>query len=187
MTLHGYTDADYASNDKFKWRSTSGWVFFLCGGVISHSAKRQDCVALSTTESEVFGLCKAAQEAAWLRIILKGLTYWGPDAKSVKIYGDNQASLALAENPELHQRTKHVATKLCYVREQNEKGRLNLWYCNTKDMVADGLTKPLGRLKHQRFVELLGLQVLSPQFRSACAIKMCDSYDWSSQAENRGA
>ncbi|KAI6244655.1 hypothetical protein HI914_07248 [Erysiphe necator] len=88
--LCGYSDANFANYDKAGYRSHSGWLFFLSGGVISSSSKLQSTVALSTTESELYGLCMAAREAAWIRQILQDIRYQGADGKSVKIYGDNQ-------------------------------------------------------------------------------------------------
>jgi len=38
-----------------------------------------------------------------------------------------------------------------------ERGTLKLEHIAGKDMVADGLTKPLNREKHSVFVKLLGL------------------------------
>jgi hypothetical protein len=96
--LHGYSDSDFAGDIEYR-KSTSGYVFFFAGGVISCQSKRQTITALSTTEAEYYALYKAVIEDAWLRYIFK-------DVKSVKIYKDNQGSLQLSQNPELHQRTK---------------------------------------------------------------------------------
>ncbi|TQS35587.1 hypothetical protein Golomagni_03988 [Golovinomyces magnicellulatus] len=62
--------------------SHSGWLFFLGGGVISSSSELQTTVALSTTESELYGLCMAAREAAWIKQLLKDLKYCDNDGKS---------------------------------------------------------------------------------------------------------
>jgi hypothetical protein len=159
--LHGYSDSDFAGDVELR-KSTSGYVFFFAGGVISCQSKRQTLTALSTTEAEYYGLHKAVMEATWLRYIFKELGWTSKDVKRVKIYGDNQASLQLTENPELHQRTKHIAVKYHYIREARAKGRVVFWYCGTNDMAADGLTKPLARVKHQRFVAQLGLRVIEP-------------------------
>ena len=97
-----------------------------------------------------------------MRYIFKELGWTLKDVKKVKIFGDNQASLQLTENPELHQRTKHIAVKYHYIREARSKGIVRFWYCPTKDMAADGLTKPLAWVKHQAFVTQLGLQWVEP-------------------------
>jgi hypothetical protein len=159
--LHGYSDSDFAGDVELR-KSTSGYVFFFAGGIISVQSKRQSITALSTTEAEYYGLHKAVMEATWLRYIFKELGWTSKDVKKVKIFGDNQASLQLTENPELHQRTKHIAVKYHYIREARSKGVVRFWYCPTKDMTADGLTKPLARVKHQTFVNQLGLQWFEP-------------------------
>ena len=111
-------------------------------------------------EAEYYGLAKAACEAAWLRSVFTELGYAGKDAECIRLYGDNQSSLALAENPELHQRTKHVDVQYHYIREQVDEGLVDLWYIPTEEMVADGLTKPLVPVKHREFVGQLNLQAL---------------------------
>jgi hypothetical protein len=130
MILMGYSDADYAGYH-YTFKSTSGYVFKFAGGVISCQIKRQSIVALSSTESEYYGLAKAAMEAAWLRQLFKELRYKGKDAAKILLYGDNQSSLALAENPELHQRTKHIAVKYYYIRQQHKRELIELWFIPT--------------------------------------------------------
>jgi len=65
MTLKGYSDADFASC-WYMYKTTSGYIYILAGGVISHQVKRQSVTTLSSTESEYYRIAKAAIEAAWL-------------------------------------------------------------------------------------------------------------------------
>ena len=161
MRLVGYADSDYAGlqltftlSDP---KSTSGYVFYLAGGLISAQSKRQSVVAQSTTESEYYGVNSGAREAAWLRQLLIELDYNHTDSNCVLLHGDNQGSLALDENPEIHFRTKHIAIKYHYIREQIDSELLKLNYVSTKDMRADGLTKPLPAPDFLRFIEQLRL------------------------------
>ena len=64
--LHGYSDSAYADCISTR-RSTTGYVFFYYGGVITYRSKRLQVVALSSTEAEYYALGNAAREAAWLR------------------------------------------------------------------------------------------------------------------------
>ena len=66
-------------------------------------------------------------EATWLRYIFKELNWTSKDVKIVKIYGDNQSALALTENPELYQPTKHIniAVKYHYLREERSRGSVS--------------------------------------------------------------
>ena len=65
-----------------------------------------------------------AREAAWLRQLLIELGYDNNDSNCVLLHGDNQGSLALGENPELHYRIKHIVVKYYYIREQIDSGLL---------------------------------------------------------------
>lgn len=159
VTIHGYADSDYAG-DLEKRRSTSGYCFFLGGGIISWRTIRQTVVALSSTESEYYGLAYSMREAIWLRKLLTELQYTSQDAKSILIRGDNAGALALAKNPEFHQRTKHIEVQWHFVQDQVKKGKVKVEFIGTSDMAADGFTKGLTRVLHQRFMGLIRLSKL---------------------------
>ena len=65
-------------------------------------------VALSSTEAEYYDLGNTAREAAWLRQLFLELGIDDDDTQTVRVYGDNQSSLSLTDNPVIHQRSKHV-------------------------------------------------------------------------------
>ena len=62
--LEGYTDADGSLQEH--QHAISGYVFFMNGGAISWSSKKQTLVTLSTAESEYIAATYAAKEALWL-------------------------------------------------------------------------------------------------------------------------
>lgn len=74
LSLHGYVDSDWVM-DPITWRSTTGYLFTLAGGVISASSKRQHLVTLSSTKAEYVAYCQATKETVWLRLLLKELGY----------------------------------------------------------------------------------------------------------------
>ena len=47
----------------------------------------------------------------------------------------------MAKNPQFHGRTKHIAIKYHFIREQVNNGKLELRYCRTNDMIADMMAK----------------------------------------------
>ncbi|THH12591.1 hypothetical protein EW146_g7551 [Bondarzewia mesenterica] len=59
--LVGYFDTNYAV--ELNRRSSTGWVFLLAGGLIAWSSKKQQSVALSTTEAEYVAAAAATQMA----------------------------------------------------------------------------------------------------------------------------
>lgn len=157
LSIHGYTDSDYAGCQETR-RSTSGYVFYIAGGPFSWKSKRQTSVTLSSTEAEYYGLSNASREATWIRQFLTDIGYGGAEANTSLILADNQSSIALAKNPEFHQRTKHIDIQWHYIREQVAKGVVNVQYVSTTEMAADGLTKALPAPLHRHFLTLLGLK-----------------------------
>ena len=155
-SLVGYTDSDWAG-DAATRKSTSGYLFKLANGAISWSSKRQPTVALSSCEAEYMAMTQGVKEAVWLRGLLHELGYEMPDTDTVRLYGDNMGSLALAQNPEFHTRSKHIGVQWHFVREKIQDHTVAVEYLKTEDMVADGLTKALGKTKFESFVKLMGM------------------------------
>ncbi len=71
----------------------------------------------------------------------------------VPLKGDNQGSVALAHNPVFHSRTKHIDIQHHYIRNEVEAGRIELSYVPADQMIADGLTKALTRVKFHGFID----------------------------------
>ena len=155
--LLGYTDADWAGDSTTR-KSTGAYLFTLYGGAISWSSKLQTCVALSSCESEYMAQTQASKEAVWISRLLKELDLgYGLPSMPVSIKADNQGAIALSTDPKFHSRTKHIDVQWHFVREMVEKGCIRLEYCPTEEMAADGLTKPLEKVKFGRFIRQIGL------------------------------
>jgi hypothetical protein len=152
----GYTDSDWAG-DKGTRKSTSGYLFKLGNGAVSWSSKRQPTVALSSCEAEYMAVTQCVKEAIWLQGLLGEIGYSGKDKDNVQLFGDNMGALALAQNPEYHARSKHIDVQWHFVREKIQEKLVTLNYLPTDRMVADGLTKPLGKEKFKKFVDLMGM------------------------------
>lgn len=143
--LRGYSDSDYAG-DHTDRQSVSGHIFMLNMGPISWTSAKQRCVATSTTEAEYIALCEASKQGQWLRALLQEIgrqKLLGGRGHQVQIFGDNQASLAIASDPMSHRRTKHIDVRYHYVRQLIAFGKMRVDYVPTADMPADVLTKPL--------------------------------------------
>lgn len=147
--LHGYSDADWAGQTDDR-RSTSGYVFFVAGGPVSWQSKTQKSVALSTAEAEYMALSDASKEAIYLRSLLVSIGLY--QEMPVTIYEDNQAAQKIAENPVLHDRTKHIDIRYHFVRELVEQMKISIVYITTKQMVADLLTKAVSKLTFETLV-----------------------------------
>ena len=98
-------------------------------------------MALSTAEAEYMALASTAQEAVWMQRLQNELNE--ASVKPTLIYEDNQSTICMAKNPQYHGRAKNIDIKLHYIHEQVEKKAIQLEYCESKNMVADMLTKAL--------------------------------------------
>ena len=59
------------------------------------------------------------------------------------IYEDNQAAIAMSSDPLTTTRAKHISLHYHYTRERVKDGEINVTYIETREMVADALTKSL--------------------------------------------
>jgi hypothetical protein len=57
----------------------------------------------------------------------------------------------------LHERTKHIDVYYEYTKQQCKNGNVRVSHCPGTEMPADGLTKPLDKLLHAKFVTLINM------------------------------
>ena len=55
-------------------KSHSGYLFTVCGGVISWASKKQCVAALSSTEAEYVAASLASQHVIWLRALIRDIS-----------------------------------------------------------------------------------------------------------------
>ena len=150
----GDSDADWRGdlNDR---KSTTGYYFKFDGngGAISWEVKKQATVALSTAEAEYQAMAAAVQEAIYLRALLEDFGY--PMKKPIDIGEDNQSCIKMCHNPVMNKRSKHIDTKLHFVRERVENKEIKSHYVPTEEMTADILTKSLPRVKVEKHRTIL--------------------------------
>jgi hypothetical protein len=154
FSLVGFSDSDWAG-DKLDRKSITGYVFTLAGAAITWKTKKQQTVALSSTEAEYMALGDAVKELLWLFQLLLQI---GLKFNSVPvIYEDNEGCRLLSNHPSHHQRTKHIDIRHHFIRDHVRLNHLQILQIRTDEMLADMFTKNLGRLKFKRFVELIGV------------------------------
>lgn len=153
--LVGYSDADWAG-DQSSRRSTTGFIFFYGSGPIAWVSRRQSCVSLSSMEAEYVALSEASQELIWLRRLFNEIGEG--TAKATTIFEDNQSCLSFVKAERTTKRSKHIDTKMHFVKDLCDQGDLELIYCPSGEMIADALTKPLGAVRFRELLERMGLR-----------------------------
>ena len=145
MNLEVYSDSDFAG-DPSTSRSTSGSLIKICGAPAVWRSRLQKEVVLSSTDAEYLALTETTREVSWLRNLLNELHQAGflaQETKKVLIHVDNQSAISLVRNHTNSRRSRHVSLRSHYCREQHETGKIEVEYTNTKEQLADGLTKPM--------------------------------------------
>ncbi|KAJ9565627.1 hypothetical protein OSB04_001593 [Centaurea solstitialis] len=120
----------------------------------------QDTIADSTTEAEYIAASDAAKEAVWLRNFLSDLRVVVSVSRPIDIFCDNSGAVAQAKEPREHHKSRHVLRKYHLIREIIGRGDVRICKIPTEDNVADPLTKPLARVKHEAHANSIGMQYL---------------------------
>ena len=56
----------------------------------------------------------------------------------------------MTRNPQFHGRAEHIDMKYHYIRDQVKENEIDLKYCRSEDMIADIMTKGIGRLQFNK-------------------------------------
>lgn len=107
-------------------------------------------------ESEYIAVSDTCREAVWLRRIVGELDK--PLETATPLLCDNESSISLAQNPEAHKRSKHIDVRYHFIREQVAKKVIVVSYINTKDQLADILTKALDFESQTKIMNGLGIR-----------------------------
>jgi hypothetical protein len=133
----------------------SGYTWFYGDCLIDWGSKKQQCVALSSTEAEYLALTTCIQSGIAVCSLVKQL---GREVLSPTIVRcDNEGAISLSSETSHQSRAKHIDIKYHFIRSHIEDGTFEVVYVKSQDNCADILTKPLPIEAHQRVVDLLGL------------------------------
>lgn len=152
--ITGFVDADWAS-DVVDRKSYTGYCFKYSGCVVSHECRKQQTVALSSTEAEYMAISEASKEAIFIKNLLSELLC--RENLPILLYNDNQSAKKLTENCMYHKRSKHIDVRFHFIREAVEGQLIKIEFLSSSEMPADILTKSLCKIKHYYFMQKLGI------------------------------
>ncbi|GKB12453.1 hypothetical protein Tco_0846376 [Tanacetum coccineum] len=134
FNLTAFSDSDHAGCLDTR-KSTSGGIQFLGGDkLVSWSSKKQDCTSMSSAEAEYVSLSACCAQVLWLRT---QLTDYGFHFDKIPIYH--------------------------FIKEQVEKGIVELFFVRTEYQLADLFTKALPEDRFKYLVRRLGMRCLTPE------------------------
>ncbi|GJX34092.1 retrovirus-related pol polyprotein from transposon TNT 1-94 [Tanacetum coccineum] len=136
--------------------------------LVSWSSKKQDCTSMSSAEAEYVSLSACCAQVLWLRT---QLTDYGFHFDKIPMYCDSKAAIAISCNPVQHSRTKHIDVRYHFIKEQVEKGIVELFFVGTEYQLADLFTKALSEDRFKYLVRRLGMRCLTPDELEVLAIE----------------
>ncbi|GJU79203.1 hypothetical protein Tco_1276273 [Tanacetum coccineum] len=133
-TLIAFSDSDHAGCLNSR-KSTSGGIQFLGGDkLVSWWSKKQDCTSMSSAEAKYMSLSACCAQVLWLRT---QLIDYGFHFDKIPIYH--------------------------FIKEQVEKGIVELFFIGTEYQLADLFTKSLSEDRFKYLVRRLGMRCLTPE------------------------
>ena len=160
FVVKGYVDANF-DTDPDDLKSQTGYVFLLNGGAVSWCNSKQSVVAGSTCEAEYTAASEAANEGVWMKEFISDLGVIPSASGPMKIFCDNTGAIALAKESRFHKRTKHIKRRFNSIRDLVQVGDIEISKIHTDLNVADPLTKPLPRAKHDQHQGSMGVRIIT--------------------------
>ena len=135
-----YSDASFACHAQY--RSRTGVIVLVNGGVVATKSGAQTLTTKSTPEAELVALSDGATITLGCRQFYESL---GEALPPVCMMEDNRTTLEYIQHGgPIHARTRYIGVKLYFAKDHVDSGELVLVYCMSEDMLADLMTKPVG-------------------------------------------
>ena len=119
-------------------KSSSRYISFLRGNLVTWRSKKQSVVSLSSAEAEYHAFHHATIELNWLKILLCELGF-GPKKPTLQ-FCDNTTTIGIADNLVHHDRTKHIELDRNYIKDNIDSGQITIPYIKSADYLADIMT-----------------------------------------------
>ena len=122
-------------------KSRSGALIYFWNCLFCWMSEMQSAIALSTAESEFYGIVMVAKTVIWARQLLSELGF--NLEKPTTIYCDNKAAISQAKGQSFGKKSRHYDLATRVIEDWVGKGLIVLQYVKSEEMKADGLTKSL--------------------------------------------
>ena len=120
-------------------KSTSGGCFYLGNNLVSWMSKKQNCVSLSTAETEYIATESCCTQLLWMKKLLHD---YGIPQDIMCVLCDNTSAINLFKNPIQHSKSKHIEIRYHFIQDLMEERVVCLEFIHTDNQKADIFTKP---------------------------------------------
>ncbi|GJS60889.1 hypothetical protein Tco_0655673 [Tanacetum coccineum] len=111
-------------------------------------------------EAEYIAMSRCCAQILWMRSQLTDYVFV---FNKIPLYFDNRSAIALCCNNVQHSRSKYIDIRHHFIREQVEKGVVELYFMMTDYQLANIFTKALPRERFEFLLPRLGMKSMSPR------------------------
>ena len=147
-----FSDANFGGTHTDR-RPMGGGGCYFHGALIFWTCKRLPVICLSSAESEYTEASLIAALTLYARNLACDMHI--AQLEATIFFEDNQPAMKIATNPVSSARVRHIDIKYHFIREQVQRGNIQLVYLPTSEMLADIFTKALGPILFVRFRDLI--------------------------------
>jgi hypothetical protein len=144
IALTATVDASYASHPDLKSHTGCTLSIGKHSGSFISVTEKQSITADSSTVAEFIAGHTIAKKVMWARNFLRELGPLFTQTLPTIIYEDNKSTIHLFNRQDNKHKTKHIALRYNFIREQIAENNILIEYLPTEDMTSDILTKALG-------------------------------------------
>jgi hypothetical protein len=148
--LDSYTDSDWAG-DKVSRKSTSAGCLMRGSHCIKTWAKRQQVIALSSAEAELYAGLRTASEGLGVQSLMHDM---GGQIE-VEVWIDSSSALALSHKTGLG-KAKHIQIQDLWIQDAVKQGRIRMKKVPGEHNCADLMTKDLSAERMTYLMNLIG-------------------------------
>ena len=104
---------------------------------------------------------KAAKEGVWMKQFMMDLGVVPTALNPITLLCDNTGAIALAKEPRFHKKTRQIKRCFNLICDYVEGEDVNICKVHTDLNIADVLTKPLPRAKHDQHQNYMGVRFIT--------------------------
>eukprot|EP00971_Amphidinium_carterae_P353001 6492793-Amphidinium_carterae.1 len=146
-----FVDTDFAGCLRTR-KSTAGFTAMVNNHLVHHGSNLQSTIALSSGESETYGIVKGVSVGLGLQALLKD---WNL-VTEVEVLCDSSAARSITSRRGVG-RVRHISTRYLWVQEKLADKSFSLRVVKGSDNPADMLTKPLAKPHAMRHMDRMGV------------------------------
>jgi hypothetical protein len=162
LSLSVYVDADWAGANTGDRRSITGVSVYLGSSPVNWISKRQDSIALSTSEAEFYSITEGINEIKMFKNLLQEAFNISTN-EPIKLFCDNQSAIATGLGLGNVRKTRHMELRYNYIKRALQYDKIaSLEFIPSAQNRADFLTKFLGTSKAVQANQSFGLVKNNP-------------------------